>query len=94
MLTPEQSQLIDSMNNGKRLYQLPQRKRNRIRCIVRDGGRCQWPGCTATEGLTVHHLVPRCKGGSHRLHNLVTLCRAHHRLIHLEPGYHGEAVTA
>jgi 5-methylcytosine-specific restriction endonuclease McrA len=32
--------------------------------------------------LEVHHITPLCMGGTHRLANLETRCRACHRAIH------------
>jgi len=56
--------------------------RNKVLCVARDLGRCQWPGCNATHNLTIHHLQPRSAGGGDGLRNLVTLCEAHHEAIH------------
>jgi 5-methylcytosine-specific restriction endonuclease McrA len=30
--------------------------------------------------LEVHHLVPRSRGGTHHLDNLITLCWYHHHI--------------
>jgi hypothetical protein len=49
--------------------------------IARDRG-CRWPGCTARRFLHAHHVVFWSKGGPTALSNLVTLCGAHHRLVH------------
>jgi hypothetical protein len=48
---------------------------------TRDGG-CRFPGCTARRFLHAHHVVFWSKGGPTALSNLVTLCGAHHRLVH------------
>lgn len=48
--------------------------------LVRDGHVCC--ECGAAGPLEVHHITPRSQGGSHRLDNLQTLCRYHHRLKH------------
>jgi hypothetical protein len=50
---------------------LPETKRQEI--LDRDGGRCL--ECGATEDLTIDHIVPRSKGGTHDDDNLRTLCR-------------------
>lgn len=55
--------------------------------LIRDQHRCTF---TATDGrrcdsrrwLDVHHKVPRSEGGGDEPENLITLCRAHHRLMH------------
>lgn len=49
---------------------------------TRDGG-CRFPGCDRPPGWTdAHHLTPWIDGGPTALHNLILLCRSHHRLIH------------
>ncbi len=48
--------------------------RDRMRCVV--------PGCRCRLFLDLHHLEARALGGDHRESNLVTLCGAHHRLVH------------
>ena len=58
----------------------------RTALIVRDRG-CRYPGCdrpaTWTDG---HHVHWWRHGGATNLHNLVLLCRAHHRTLH-KPGW-------
>jgi hypothetical protein len=44
-------------------------------------GRCQFPGCTARR-CDAHHLTHWAHGGATALHNLILLCRRHHRLVH------------
>ena len=53
----------------------------------RDKARCTYVGsnskrCTQTRWLEFHHQVPFSKGGSDDPQNLITLCHAHHRLLH------------
>jgi hypothetical protein len=55
----------------------------RRRVMRRDGGRCRVPGCRHAVFVDVHHLEPRAEGGGNTLENLVTLCSAHHRALHL-----------
>lgn len=40
----------------------------------RDGGACKT--CGATDDLSVDHIVPQRRGGTHALDNLQTLCRS------------------
>ncbi|MEZ5179875.1 MAG: HNH endonuclease signature motif containing protein [Acidimicrobiales bacterium] len=55
----------------------------RVRRIVehRDGG-CRVPGCDATLGLEIHHIVHWEDLGPTDTANLITLCRRHHRMHH------------
>ncbi len=54
----------------------------RIALHVRDKG-CVFPHCTRpAQWCDAHHVQPRSRGGPTDLHNLVLLCRHHHRLIH------------
>ena len=53
---------------------------------ARDGGRCQFPGCTHTRHLHAHHVVPWLRGGRTDIDNLILVCGFHHRLIH-DHGY-------
>ena len=50
---------------------------------ARDRG-CAYPGCGRPPSWTeCHHIIPWEHGGPTTLPNLVMLCRAHHRLLHL-----------
>ena len=54
----------------------------RAALIARDQG-CRFPGCSAPIGWTDgHHILPRSKGGTAEITNLVMLCRRCHRRIH------------
>ena len=49
-------------------------RQRRERVLKRDHYRC----CNCRRyrpDLEVHHIVPKAKGGSHHVHNLVTLCQ-------------------
>jgi len=50
--------------------------------LVRDEGQCQVPGCRHQRHLDLHHIRHRSKGGGHVPDNLVTVCSAHHDLLH------------
>ena len=54
----------------------------RRKALSRDRHQCQANGCNNTRFLEVHHIIPRIKGGSNRLGNLVTFCGACHQLLH------------
>ena len=47
----------------------------------RDGYRCRFPGCESRR-TDLHHIRYWRNGGRTELKNLVSLCRAHHRLVH------------
>lgn len=46
----------------------------RARIYLRDGGACVT--CGADDDLTIDHIIPRSKGGTHDDDNLQTLCRS------------------
>jgi hypothetical protein len=48
---------------------------------LRDRG-CRYPACTNHFFLHAHHIVHWVHGGATSLANIVTLCGAHHRLLH------------
>ncbi len=54
----------------------------RAALVARDKG-CAFPGCHLPARWTdAHHIIPWAAGGDTDLHNLVLLCRTHHRLVH------------
>ncbi len=55
----------------------------RVRRLIehRDRG-CAVPGCNTTVGLQIHHIIHWEDLGTTDTHNLVALCRHHHRLHH------------
>jgi HNH endonuclease len=55
----------------------------RVRAAVlsRDGYRCRWQGCDATERLEINHIVPLSENGTTVAENGITLCCHHHRGI-------------
>jgi hypothetical protein len=69
------------VNLGREQHIVPRRIRRLIE--HRDRG-CAVPGCPATRGLDIHHIIHWEDGGPTDTHNLVALCRRHHRLHHLE----------
>lgn len=53
---------------------------------VRDGRRCQFPGCSNTRYLNAHHVRHWIHGGRTDVDNLLMICTFHHALIH-DHGY-------
>ena len=56
----------------------------RTRTVIehRDGGCCRVPGCGATLGLEVHHIIHWEHDGPTDTWNLVLICKRHHRMHH------------
>ena len=46
--------------------------------LERAGYRCEVMGCNRKRALTVHHIMPRRKGGPDCMENLICLCPLHH----------------
>ncbi len=53
---------------------------------------CQYPGCTQTRHLQIHHIQHWADGGSTCVENGACLCAHHHTVVH-EGGYRIERVT-
>ncbi len=54
----------------------------RAAVLARDRHQCRTPGCGSARFLEVHHVVPRAKGGTNHVENLVTLCSRCHQFAH------------
>jgi hypothetical protein len=65
---------------GRSQYVVPARTRTVIE--QRDHGVCRVPGCDATLGLEVHHLIHWEHGGRTDTDNLLLVCGKHHRMHH------------
>jgi hypothetical protein len=65
---------------GRAQYVVPARTRTVIE--HRDHGVCRVPGCDATLGLEVHHLIHWEHGGRTDTDNLLLVCGKHHRMHH------------
>ncbi len=53
----------------------------------RDRGACQYQLsggelCASKQWIHIHHIQPKSEGGPNTKENLITLCSAHHRLLH------------
>ena len=70
----------EPLDVGRRTSVPPPSMRRAV--IVRDR-HCRFPGCDRPPSwCDAHHVVHWTKGGPTALHNIVLLCRRHHRLIH------------
>jgi 5-methylcytosine-specific restriction endonuclease McrA len=57
----------------------------RAAVLSRDRHCCVTPGCGSARFLEIHHLVPRARGGTNHIENLVTLCSRCHQFAHDHP---------
>ena len=62
------------------------------RAIKTRDQRCQFPGCTITRHLQIHHIQHWADGGSTSVDNGVCLCSRHHTFVH-EGGYRLQRVA-
>ena len=76
----------EPLNIGRKSRVIPPAIRRALR--VRDDG-CRFPGCTHKYFIDAHHIEHWADDGETSLHNLVQLCRYHHRLLH-EHGFRCE----
>jgi hypothetical protein len=76
IIETEQGEVLDV---GRKTRSIPPAIRRALN--TRDPG-CCFPGCTYRHYLDAHHVEHWADGGETKLKNLVTLCRAHHRLVH------------
>jgi hypothetical protein len=61
--------------------------RTRKQVFARDHHRCAVAGCRNARYLQIHHIEFQSNGGGHEIANLISLCTAHHDLLH-----HGKLV--
>jgi len=64
---------------GRRTRKAPPALRRAI--LERDQHRCRFPGCESRK-VDLHHIRHWSRGGETSLHNMTSLCRRHHRIIH------------
>jgi Domain of unknown function (DUF222) len=70
----------EPLDIGRKTPVVPPSMRRAV--VVRDR-HCRFPGCDRSPTWSdAHHVVHWTKGGPTAVHNLVLLCRRHHRLIH------------
>lgn len=62
-----------SKANDAKIKRKERRKQFRQSVFDRDGNKCL--KCKSTENLTIDHIVPKSRGGSHHIANLQTLCQ-------------------
>jgi hypothetical protein len=67
------------LNVGRRTRKPSAALRRAVR--ERDGCRCRFPGCESRR-TDAHHILYWSNGGETKLSNLVSLCKAHHRIVH------------
>ncbi|MBT3317521.1 HNH endonuclease [bacterium] len=70
------------LENGRNRATIKPSTRREV--LSRDNHTCQGQGCSSKRYLEVHHKIPRAMGGSNEASNLITLCGACHRLVHLQ----------
>jgi hypothetical protein len=75
VLLQDGSRIIDVAHDSR--YIAPRQK---SAVMARDKRCCAVPGCDASLGLEIDHIVGRAQGGPSHIDNLVLLCRYHHRL--------------
>jgi hypothetical protein len=75
----------EPLDVGRRTSVVPAAMRHAV--IVRDRG-CRFPGCDRPHAwCDAHHVVHWADGGPTALHNLLLLCRRHHRMVHRPGGF-------
>jgi 5-methylcytosine-specific restriction endonuclease McrA len=67
---PEHIRLVTG--NPERLWKLPPVNRREV--LRRDNHTCQY--CGSTRKLTLDHIIPRSRGGTHTWDNVVTACES------------------
>jgi len=67
------------LNAGRRTRKPSAALRRAVR--ERDRCRCRFPGCESRR-TDAHHILYWANGGETKLSNLVSLCKAHHRIVH------------
>jgi hypothetical protein len=79
MVRITESESGEPLDVGRKTRTIPPAIRRALN--ARDSG-CCFPGCINKRFVDAHHVEHWVDGGETKLSNLVTLCRAHHRLVH------------
>jgi Domain of unknown function (DUF222)/HNH endonuclease len=69
----------EPLDVGRKTRSIPPALRRALN--ARDTG-CRFPGCTFHRFVDAHHIEHWADGGETKLSNSITLCRAHHRMVH------------
>ena len=69
---------------GNEVRSATHHQRRALRMRSGGSGGCEFPGCTNTRFVDVHHVQHHADGGSTDPSNLVVLCGWHHRQLHRE----------
>jgi len=89
-VTPEKAvKLLDFLPEGSKEPEPRSWTWMRQLCVIRDGYLCR--SC-AQPSQEVHHIIPKSRGGSYHLHNLVTMCKKCHAET-FKQGYGGIDTT-
>jgi hypothetical protein len=79
LLRLDENERGDVLNVGRKTRSIAPALRRALN--ARDPG-CRFPGCTFHRFVDAHHVKHWAEGGETKLSNLITLCRAHHRMAH------------
>jgi hypothetical protein len=79
LLRLDENERGDVLNVGRKTRSIPPALRRALN--ARDAG-CRFPGCSFHRFVDAHHVKHWADGGETKLSNLITLCRAHHRMVH------------
>lgn len=75
----------EPLDVGRRTSVVPAAMRRAV--IVRDH-HCRFPGCDRPQAwCDAHHVVHWADGGPTAVHNLLLVCRRHHRMVHAPGGF-------
>ena len=80
MVTITQDRRGDPLDVGRKTRRIHPALRRAVQS--RDKGVCRFPGCSCSRFIDVHHIEHWLHGGETKLDNLISLCPAHHQLIH------------